>query len=118
MDFLANFDFEIQYQPWKGNEVADVLSRQFSFTAISLVQSDLLIQLVGQCINDLFFGDVILMLKDATILKDNFPYELQGEVLSYKERLCLPSHGSWHIDMLRDHHSSSLVGDFGMAKSY
>jgi hypothetical protein len=116
MDFLASFDFEIQYQP--RNVVADALSRQLSFTAISFVQSTLLVQLAGQCVNDPSFEDVILKLKDTTIVKDKFPYKLQGEVLLYKERLCLPSHGSCRIDMLQDHHSSSLAGHFGVAKSY
>ena len=60
LDFLASFDFEIQYQPRKGNVVADALSRQLSFTAISLVQSDILVQLAGQCVNDPSFEDVIL----------------------------------------------------------
>jgi hypothetical protein len=117
MDFLASFDFKIQYQPGRRNVVANALSRQLSFTTISLVQSDLLVQLASQCINDPSFEDVILKLKD-TIVKDMFPYELQEEVLLYKDRLYLPSHGSWRIDILRDHHSSSLVGHFEVAKSY
>jgi hypothetical protein len=116
MDFLASFDFKIQYQPGRRNVVANALSRQLSFTTISLVQSDLLVQLVGQCIHDPSFEDVFFKLKDTIIVKDKFPYELQGEVLLYKGRLCLPSHGSWRIDMLRDHHSSSWTGHFGWQK--
>jgi hypothetical protein len=69
-------------------------------------------------VNDPSFEDIILKLKDTIIVNDKFPYELQGEVLLYKEHLCLPSHGSWQIDMLQDHHSSSLAGHFGVAKSY
>ena len=35
---LIGYDFDIQYRPGKENIVAHALSKQFSFSAISLVQ--------------------------------------------------------------------------------
>jgi hypothetical protein len=58
MDFLASFDFKIQYQLAIGNVVVDALSRQVSFAAICLVQSDLLEQLVGQWVNAWYSGPI------------------------------------------------------------
>ena len=37
---LIGYDFDIQYRPIKENIEADALSRQFSFSAISLVQEE------------------------------------------------------------------------------
>ena len=37
---LIGYDFDIQYRPGKENIEADALSRQFSLSAISLVQEE------------------------------------------------------------------------------
>lgn len=38
MEFISSYDFEILYQPGKGNVVADALSRQVSVMVVLMVE--------------------------------------------------------------------------------
>ncbi|XP_055822010.1 uncharacterized protein LOC129890490 [Solanum dulcamara] len=40
-DFLAEFDYELEYKPGKGNVVADALSRKFKLAAITTAHCDI-----------------------------------------------------------------------------
>lgn len=40
-DFLAEFNYELVYQPGKGNVVADALSRKGELAAITIAHSDI-----------------------------------------------------------------------------
>lgn len=40
-DFLAEFDYELEYKPGRGNVVADALSRKAKLAAITIAQFDI-----------------------------------------------------------------------------
>ncbi|WVZ24535.1 hypothetical protein V8G54_003079 [Vigna mungo] len=117
---LLGYDFEIQYRPGKSNTAVDALSQVESphldtFLVLSVPRLDFL--------NDL--KQSLSSNSDFTAMRDNilakpsdFPlYSVHGELITFKEKIWLPSSCALIPLLLQEYHSSPMAGHTGVTRT-
>nr|GEY17469.1 reverse transcriptase [Tanacetum cinerariifolium] len=104
-DFLAEFDYQLEYKPGKANVVADALSRKAEFAAIT--QAQFFLQDRIKLEHDPLAKKIVALAKDGKTRR----FWLKGDMLFTKgDRLYVPKWGDLRRIILRECHDSEWAG--------
>ncbi|KAE8690983.1 cytochrome P450 78A7-like [Hibiscus syriacus] len=110
-EFLAEFDFSIEYKPGKVNCVADGLSRRY---AIETVEGTLLERIKEGLPHDPVAERIIDGAKEGRTGE----FWLEGELLYYRgHRLFVPRYGKLHKELMKEYHDSKWAGHPGVDRT-
>ncbi|GJT21151.1 retrovirus-related pol polyprotein from transposon 17.6 [Tanacetum coccineum] len=102
-DFLAGFDYQLEYKPWKANVVADALSRKAEFTAITQDQFFLQYRIKEGLEHEPLAKKIIALAKDGRTRR----FWLKGDMLFTKgDQLYVPKseiHGALFDGVVQDY---------------
>ncbi|GJW18357.1 putative nucleotidyltransferase, ribonuclease H, partial [Tanacetum coccineum] len=113
-DFLAEFDYQLEYKPWKANVVADALSRKAEFAAITEAQFFLQDRKKEGLEHDPLAKNIIALAKDGRTRR----FWLRGDMLFSKgDRLYVPKWGDLRRAILKECHDSKWVGHPGITRT-
>ena len=113
---LIGYDFDIQYRPGKENIVADALSRQFSFSAISLVQEEEWADWEEEIQADPQLYGIYQGVLTKTEEKPE--YAIHGGKLYFKDRLVLSKNSTRIPLLLKELHDSPSGGHLGIYRTF
>ena len=115
-DFLAEFDFKMEYKPGKANVVADALSRKAEFATIaaSMPQSSLVEQIKEGLKQDKLAVNLLKLAREG---KTRRFWESDGTLLTLGRRLFVPKWGNLRRDIIKECHDSMWAGHPGMDRT-
>ena len=109
-DFLAEFDYVLEYKPGKANLVADALSRKAEFAAISKIQGDLL-QLIKEGLeHDALAKQLISLAQDG---KTKRFWVEDGLLYTKGRRVYVSKWGNLWRNLIKECHNTKWVGHPG-----
>ncbi|KAE8668323.1 cytochrome P450 78A7-like [Hibiscus syriacus] len=110
-EFLAEFDFSLEYKPGKVNCVADGLSRRY---AIETVESTLLERIKEGLPHDPVAERIIEGAKEGRTRE----FWLEGELLYHRgHRLFVPRYGKLRKELIKECHDSKWAGHPGVDRT-
>ncbi|KAE8687867.1 Detected protein of unknown function [Hibiscus syriacus] len=110
-EFLAEFDFSMEYKPGKVNCVADGLSRRY---AIETVEGTLLERIKEGLPHDPVAERIIDGAKEGRTRE----FWLEGELLYYRgHRLFVPRYGKLRKELMKECHDSKWAGHPGVDRT-
>ncbi|GJX43068.1 putative nucleotidyltransferase, ribonuclease H [Tanacetum coccineum] len=113
-DFLAEFDYQLEYKPGKANVVADALSRKAEFAAITQAQFFLQDRIKEGLEHDPLAKKIIALAKDGRTRR----FWLKGDMLFTKgDRLYVPKWGDLRRAILKECHDSKWAGHPGITRT-
>ncbi|GJY64927.1 putative nucleotidyltransferase, ribonuclease H [Tanacetum coccineum] len=113
-DFLAEFDYQLEYKPGKANVVADALSRKAEFVAIIQAQFFLQDRIKEGLEHDPLAKKIIALAKDGRTRR----FWLKGDMLFTKgDRLYVPKWGDLRRVILKECHDSKWAGHPGIKRT-
>ncbi|GJS21721.1 putative nucleotidyltransferase, ribonuclease H [Tanacetum coccineum] len=113
-DFLAEFDYQLEYKPGKANVVADALSRKAEFAAITQAQFFLQDRIKEGLEHDPLAKKIIALAKDGRTRR----FWLKGDMLFTKgDRLYVPKWGDLRRVILKECHDSKWAGHPGIKRT-
>ena len=113
-DFLAEFDYQLEYKPGKANVVADALSRKAEFAAITQAQFFLQDRIKEGLEHDPFAKKLVALAKDGKTRR----FWLKGDMLFTKgDRLYVPKWGDLRRVILKECHDSKWAGHPGIKRT-
>ena len=134
VQFLQEFDFEIEYKPGKWNTVADVLSRQPDYQHCTCGHQELhvILEIGTEWCKDLprkletdrHFGNVYCVNGQNDPLtkeleKQAKHLERHGDLLYFKKNwLYIPENGGLRLALLQECHDTAMAGHLGWEKTY
>src|SRR5277367_6328261 len=126
LETLQANDFEVRYKPGKTNIVADALSRQSHFAAISTLTTRLADDQTFEegYQKDKYFAPILETLQhpDEADEKEkaqarNFEWKNNRIYLKRDQRLVIPFNKQLRTHILREHHDIEIAGHLGMDKT-
>ena len=111
MEFMARFDYQIEYKSGKQNVAADALSRRTDHT-ISAISTATLEPSLKTALERAYSQDPVF----AAIEPGRHGYRVEDGLIFKDTRLCIPSDASIHAKLLHEHHDASLSGHVGRDK--
>ncbi|GKE38115.1 putative nucleotidyltransferase, ribonuclease H [Tanacetum coccineum] len=113
-DFLAEFDYQLEYKLGKVNVVADTLSRKMEFAAITQAQFFLQDRIKKGWKHDPMANKIIALAKDGKTRR----FWLKGDMLFIKgDRLYVPTWGDLRRVILKECHDSKWAGHLGIKRT-
>ncbi|PWA81445.1 hypothetical protein CTI12_AA187700 [Artemisia annua] len=113
-DFLAEFDYQLEYKPGKANVVADALSRKAEFAAITQAQFFLQDRIKEGLEHDPFAKKIVDLEKEGKTRR----FWLKGDMLFTKgDRLYMPKWGNLRLVILKECHDSKWAGHPGIKRT-
>ncbi|OWM75776.1 hypothetical protein CDL15_Pgr009420 [Punica granatum] len=113
-DFLAEFDFMMEYKPGKTNAVADALSRRVELAAISRLESPLL----GWIKEGLQHGAKVRILLELTREGKSRQFWCEDDLVYTKgRRVYVPLYDNLRREILRECHDSKWAGHSGIHRT-
>ena len=113
-DFLAEFDWSLEYKPGKANVVADALSRKVLASAVSKPQSQFVDRILSGLVHDK--NAAALMSLAAEGKTKGFWCE-EGLLYTKGFRLYVPRHDSLRREVMRECHDSKWAGHPGVHRT-
>ncbi|KZV55058.1 hypothetical protein F511_13847 [Dorcoceras hygrometricum] len=89
-DFLAEFDYELQYKPGRVNVIADALSRKSELAVISLAQGHMKDRITEGLAHDTQAQTLLDYIKEG---KTRRLWQSEGLLCTKGNRLYVPAHG-------------------------
>nr|GEU57083.1 hypothetical protein [Tanacetum cinerariifolium] len=113
-DFLADFDYQLEYKPRKANLVADTLSRKAEFAAITQAQFFLQDRIKEGLEHVPLAKKIVALAKDGKTRR----FWLKGDMLLTKgDRLYIPKWGDLRRIILKECHDSKWAGHLGIKRT-
>ncbi|KZV16853.1 hypothetical protein F511_09784 [Dorcoceras hygrometricum] len=113
-DFLAEFDYELQYKPGRVNVVADALSRKSELAAISIAQGHIKDLIKEGLAHDPQAQTLLAYIKDG---KTRRFWQSEGLLCTKGNRLYVPAHGGLRREVLKECHDSKWAGHPGIHRT-
>ncbi|GJU42206.1 putative nucleotidyltransferase, ribonuclease H [Tanacetum coccineum] len=114
-DFLAEFEYQLEYKPGKANVVVDTLSRKAEFAAITQAQFFLQDRIKERFEHDPLAKKLIALAKEERTLR----FWLKGVMLFTKgDRLYVPKWGNLRRAILKECHDSKWAGHPGITRMF
>jgi hypothetical protein len=121
LEFLQEYDFEIEYLPCRDNVVADALSRRAYASTISVVRSNLRDLIIEALPTDAFFGEAYKALSGELakeVMEKYGKYKMEDGMLFYEGRLCIPDVRHIQESILKYCYDIPIAGHPCFAKTY
>jgi hypothetical protein len=121
LEFLSEYDFDINHIKGKENKVADALSRrvhEMHATTISMYQSDLKDRITKAAKSDLQYKELVAKLQQGNLQQNIEDYKLDNdEILRYRGRIYVPNSQELKNRILIEMHNLPYVGHLGYQKT-
>ncbi|KAH9720957.1 Endonuclease [Citrus sinensis] len=115
-DFLAEFDYRLEYKPGKANVVADALSRKSELVTLSMSQpkSDLVMGIKEGLQQDSLVEDLLGKVLEG---KTRRFWQEEGILLTKGDRLFVPRWGNLRREVIKECHDSKWAGHPGVERT-
>ncbi|CAL1401302.1 unnamed protein product [Linum trigynum] len=113
-DFLAEFDFVLEYNPGKENFVADALSRKSAAASISQPMFPLKERIVEGLGHDPFAKTIAEYIKQG---KTRRFWMKDGLIMTKRERVFVPRWANLRKEIMKDFHDSKWAGHPGIERT-
>ena len=115
-DFLAEFDYRLEYKPGKANVVADALSRKAELVTLSMSQpkSDLVMRIKEGLQQDPLAKDLLGKVLEG---KTRRFWQEEGILLTKGDRLFVPRWGNLWREVIKECHDSKWAGHPGVERT-
>ncbi|CAH9095580.1 unnamed protein product [Cuscuta europaea] len=113
-DFLAEFDYTLEYKPGKANVVADALSRKAELAAISQAEGDLIGRIKEGLERDPMAKELMKLAKEG---KTQRFWEEDGLLYTKGRRLYVPKWENLRRDLVKECHDTKWVGHPGQKRT-
>ncbi|PNX76538.1 hypothetical protein L195_g032490, partial [Trifolium pratense] len=113
---LMGYDFEVKYKPGKENSVADALSRQMQYQAVTMIQCEAWEGLESEIQDDDKLKKVVQDLIGEPLSHQG--YQLKGGRLYHEGRIVIPKNSPRIAWLLHEFHDTSAGGHSGYLRTY
>ncbi|KAH9657201.1 Endonuclease [Citrus sinensis] len=115
-DFLAKFDYRLEYKPGKANVVADALSRKAELVTLSMSQSksDLVSRIKEGLQQDPLTKDLLEKVLEGKIRRF---WQEEGILLTKGDRMFVPRWGNLRKEVIKECHDSKWAGHPGIERT-
>ncbi|KAH9723181.1 Endonuclease [Citrus sinensis] len=115
-DFLAEFDYRLEYKPGKANVVTDALTRKAELTTLSMSQpkSDLVSRIKEGLQQDPLAKDLLEKVLEG---KTRRFWQEEGILLTKGDRLFVPRWGNLRKEVIKECHDSKWAGHPGIERT-
>ena len=113
-EFLAEFDYVMEYKPGKANVVADALSRKAMLASVSSVASNLLERVKEGLLQDPMAKGLMELAKEGKTRR----FWVEDDLLyTTGRRMYVPKWGNLRRDIMKECHDSKWAGHPGMQRT-
>ncbi|KAH9706417.1 Endonuclease [Citrus sinensis] len=113
-EFLAEFDYRLEYKPGKANVVADALSRKTELVTLSQPKSNLVMRIKEGLQQDPLAKDLLEKVLEG---KTRRFWQEEGILLTKGDQLFVPRWGNLRREVIKECHDSKWAGHPGVERT-